>query len=160
MNSAQLIIAIFDSSRPLDKDDREVLRSLYGRKGVILLNKTDLPQVVHREDLDNLGIEMPVISFSIKREWGMNELKTAIQVAALGESGENGIIVSRLRQRDALIKTGESLCHSYQSLCNSIPLDLIAADLRAALDHIGEITGHVTTEDILDRIFSEFCIGK
>jgi len=160
MNSAQLVIAVFEASRPLDEDDREVLSGLYGRKGAILLNKVDLPQVVHREDLDRLGIGMPVIPFSVKREWGVAELKTAIQAAALGESGESGAIVSRLRHRDALVKAGESLHRSHQSLCDGMPLDLIAVDLRAALDHIGEITGHVTTEDILDRIFSEFCIGK
>lgn len=160
MNSAQLVIAMFDSSRPLDEDDREVLSGLYGRKGALLLNKIDLPRVVNKEDLDSLGIGMPVLPFSIKREWGLDELKTAIQIAALGESGESGVMVSRLRHRDALIKAGESLCCSHQSLCDGMPLDLIAVDLRAALGHIGEITGHVTTEDILDRIFSEFCIGK
>jgi tRNA modification GTPase len=160
MNSAQLVIAMLDSSRPLDEDDREILSGLYGRKGLILLNKIDLPPAIDKENLDNLGIAVPVIPFSIKKAWGMDELKTAIQIAALGENRESNVMVSRLRHRDALTKAGESLRHSHQSLCNGMPLDLIAVDLRAALDHIGEITGHVTTEDILDRIFSEFCIGK
>ena len=69
-------------------------------------------------------------------------------------------MVTRVRHRDALIKAEHCLTSALESLQVGLPLDLIAVDLRAGLDHIGEITGHVSNEDILDHIFREFCIGK
>ncbi len=160
VRSAQLVLAVLDASRPLDQDDREVLACLSGRKGIVLLNKVDLPQVVRKEDVERLGVGVPLIPFSVPERQGLEELKEAVQKAALGESGESEAVISRLRHRDALLKAQESLGRAQQSLRGGLPLDLVAVDLRLALDHLGEITGHVTTEDILDRIFSEFCIGK
>ena len=72
----------------------------------------------------------------------------------------SGAIVTQVRHRDALLKAEQGLRQAHVSLQNGVPLDLVAVDLHVALDHIGEITGHVSSEDILDRIFRDFCIGK
>jgi tRNA modification GTPase len=106
------------------------------------------------------------VHLSAKSGIGIEKLAERIQQAALGtpsvfiQGQDGGAIVSRVRHRDALTKTVQNLRQASTSLKEGVPPDLVAVDLHAALDHIGEITGHVSTEDILDKVFREFCIGK
>jgi tRNA modification GTPase len=164
IREAELILALFDGSRPLDAEDEIVCTEVAGKRVIPILNKVDLPAVVCPEDLEKcLPTGFPV-SLSARQGTGLEELGAKIQEVALGASSielqREGVIVSRVRHRDALVKAEQSLKQAKVSLQNGSPLDLIAVDLRAALDHIGEITGHVSSEDILDRVFREFCIGK
>lgn len=167
LHAAEIVIAMFDASRPLDQED-ELIFSLVKEKQIIaILNKIDLPVVVQPQDLaQHLESSLP-ISFSTKSATGMTELGRRIEQIALGRDSQtdsaslfSGAIVTHTRHRDALHKAGQSLRQSRASLQNGVPIDLVAVDLHAALDHIGEITGHVSSEDILDRIFRDFCIGK
>jgi tRNA modification GTPase len=146
-----------------------VCESVIGKTILPILNKVDLPHKNNAAEIEiMLGIGTPV-HVSAKNGTGFDEMKDRISELILGtqgpsllEEGQQGqtAVVTRVRHRDALIKAEYCLTHALESLQAGLPLDLIAVDLRAGLDHIGEITGHVSNEDILDQIFREFCIGK
>jgi tRNA modification GTPase len=164
LEEAELILAVFDSTRPLDHDDEIVLTTLSGKQSLPILNKIDLPPALTEEELAQRIPGARPVSISAKTGEGKQELETQLQALVLGTAPlkefQNNVIVSNVRHRDALTKTKQYLKNSLEGLRSALPFDLIAIDLRAALDHIGEITGHVTSEDILDQIFREFCIGK
>lgn len=167
ITGAELVLAVFDASRPLGEEDHVVCAALAGKPVISILNKIDLPPAVTSIDLETLLPHAgPPVLLSAKSGSGLQELGARIEQIVLGEQGalrwehSDRVIVSRERHHDALVKAEQSLQQARESLHAALPLDLVAVDLRAALDHIGTITGHVTTEDILDRVFSEFCIGK
>jgi tRNA modification GTPase len=165
IRGAELVIAVFDASRPLDEEDQLVCTELTGKTIIPVLNKSDLPPVITPAGLEAcLPHASPPVLLSAISGAGLETLRERIpQVVFGGESSfpqEQRVIVSRERHHDALNKAEQSLKQVSKGLQARLPLDLVAVDLRAALDHIGTITGHVTTEDILDRVFREFCIGK
>ena len=169
IQQAELVLAVFDAARPFDAEDQVVCESVIGKTILPILNKVDLPHKNNAAEIEiMLGIGTPV-HVSAKNGTGFDEMKDRISELILGtqgpsllEEGQQGqtAVVTRVRHRDALIKAEYCLTHALESLQAGLPLDLIAVDLRAGLDHIGEITGHVSNEDILDQIFREFCIGK
>ena len=166
LREAELVLAIFDASQPFDDSDATVCEEIAVKKVIPILNKVDLPLAIRSEDLENRLHAGPLVNLSARCGIGLADLKSRIQQAVLGENftqgqeSTGGAVVSRLRHRDALVKAGQSLKQANTSLQEGLPLDLVAVDLRAALDYIGEITGHISTEDILDQVFREFCIGK
>jgi tRNA modification GTPase len=164
VREAGLILALFDASYPLDAEDEIVCAEVAGKRVIPILNKVDLPIVVCPKDLEKRLPTDFLVSISARQGIGLEELGAKIREVALGadsvELRHEGALVSRARHHDALAKAERSLEQAKVSLQNDSPLDLVAVDLRTALDHIGEITGHVSSEDILDRVFREFCIGK
>ena len=166
VREAELVLAVFDASLPLDEEDEAVCNEVADKKVIPVLNKVDLPLAVSPADLETRLHCSAAVCLSAKYGTGLEDLGVRIQEIALGtglvhgEEQTGGVLVSRVRHRDALAKAERSLQQTCASLQEGLPLDLVAVDLRAALDHIGEITGHVSTEDILDRVFREFCIGK
>lgn len=164
VQEAELVLAVFDASSPFDQEDESVLAALTGKQVVPILNKVDLPQILSLEDLLQRNPLPSPVRLSTKTGEGQSTLEKRLQELVLGSDSpkdrQSSVIVSSVRHRDELIKTKQSLKNALDGLYTALPLDLVAVDLRTALDHIGEITGHVTSEDILDRIFREFCIGK
>jgi len=168
LDAAEIVLAVFDASRPLDEEDYAVCVSTRWKKTIPILNKVDLPVLVSPNDIQRqLNGTLPVL-LSTKTGSGFDELGERVRQAIFvedqtlkeKESLSGGAIITRVRHHDALVKAEQSLRQAGANLQSGIPLDLIAVDLRTALDHIGEITGHVNTEDILDRVFRDFCIGK
>ncbi len=169
ISQAELVLAVFDASRSFDAEDTIVCESVSGKRIVPILNKSDLPTEMTAAELETrLGAGPPVV-ISAQNGSGLDRLANTITALIFGScsAGQNGlmedgggVVVTRLRHRDALRKAERYLTAALESLSTGLPLDLVAVDLRAALDQIGEITGEVSSEDILDRIFGEFCIGK
>jgi tRNA modification GTPase len=163
-DEADLIIAIFDGSRPFEDEDRDVIRMCRERVGVALLNKSDLPQVLSPEKLD--ALEMPLLGFSALKAVGVSELRDRLERAVealLGKRGENGpegVAISRERHREALARALEALESARQAALSSMPPEIVAVDVGLAAEALASITGAVTTEDVLDAVFREFCIGK
>jgi tRNA modification GTPase len=166
LREAELVLAVFDASRPLADEDETVCTEIVDKNVIPVLNKVDLPVVVNPLNLEKRLQAGPLVRLSAKSGIGLENLLKRIQQVTLGaqsscrEERTGGAIVSRMRHRDALAKTGQNLRQANTSLKAGLPIDLVSVDLHAALDHIGEITGHVSTEDILDKVFGEFCIGK
>jgi tRNA modification GTPase len=163
MEQAELLLVVLDGSVPLTDEDRKILAQQSAKKRLILLNKTDLPSGVDKAEMaDLVRSTAPVIRLSAKTGAGLDDLRDAIRALVLRADFEPGesAVVTRLRHRTALLKAREALGHAADSVNGQLSGEFIAMDLRAALDALGEITGAVSTDDILDRIFRDFCIGK
>lgn len=160
---AELIIAVIDSSNELDNDDIEVLKGIKHSKAVIALNKSDMSTKTRQSDLDTYIQQDRIIETSAKLGNGINELKDAIRNMLIRNSNlseGNEVALSESRHKLALEKSIGSLKSFLKAIDDGESPEFLALDLRVALDSLGEITGEVTTEDILGRIFSKFCIGK
>jgi len=163
MEQAELLLIVLDGSVSLADEDRKILTQRSAKKRVIVLNKTDLPCGVDKAEVaDLVRSTAALIHLSVKTGTGLDDLRDAIRSLVLRADFEPGesAVVTRLRHRTALLKAREALGHAADSVKGRLSGEFIAMDLRAALDALGEITGAVSTDDILDRIFKDFCIGK
>lgn len=164
--NADLIIYVVDSSTELDENDEEIISMLSDKKAVILLNKSDLSQVTSEEVLDRVleekKIEKPVISISAKERTGIDKLEDTIkEMFFQGEISFNDeIYITNVRQKTAL----QSALHSFQlvqqSIENEMPEDFYSIDLMSAYEELGSIIGEAVGEDLVNEIFSKFCMGK
>ena len=159
---AELCLMIFDASQPLNDADLELLKTAQSSKAILILNKMDLPVVTPPTVLLAHCPKKQVVETVIPEGKGLDKLKAAVSEELLGGElviGESPI-VTNARHQEALRRANEGLGYAIESLENGMPPDLIAVDLRISLDGFGDIVGKTTTEDILDRIFSQFCVGK
>ena len=163
--NADLIIYVIDTSRPLDENDREIMELLRGKKAVILLNKSDLDSVVTREEvleqLDDLEVQK-MISVSAKEQTGIEELENALKDLFFeGKVTFNDeVCITNLRQKADLTEARESLLKVQESLEMEMPEDFYSIDLMSAYEALGAITGESVGEDLVNEIFSKFCMGK
>ena len=160
---AELIIAVIDGSAALDADDFEVLSSLEGKQAVLAVNKADAGLEVSDGELRKFCTPERRVHTSAKEGTGVEELKDVINMLLRGNKGrkEAGeIVLTELRHKLAIEKAAESLSSFLNLLNDGESPEFLALDLRVALDSLGEITGEVTNEDVLGRIFSKFCVGK
>jgi tRNA modification GTPase len=163
---ADLLIAMFDSSRPLDAADLDVIRMTANRPGLAILNKRDLPAAITAADLREQGLQIPILPFSAinldeaatLRAELTKEIAALIDPSAPTSNGQ--IAISRERHRDALAMALEALKNARSSALSLMPPEIVAVDIMAAASALGSITGEVSGEDILDAIFRDFCIGK
>lgn len=164
---ADLILYVVDSSLPLDENDRKIMEFIRGKKALILLNKSDLePCTGEKEIREIFGNEaeasMPVISVSAKREEGIEELKQHLKdMFYHGDlSFNNEVYITNARQKHALEQAEESLEKVMESIENQMPEDFYSIDLMDAYETLGTITGETIGEDLVNEIFSKFCMGK
>ena len=159
--SADLIIYVVDGSCPLDKNDQEIMDFIREKQAVVLLNKSDLDMVVSKEELEQRS-EHRVISISAKEQTGMEALEEEIKSMFFqGEiSYNNEIVITNIRQKAALKEALDSLEMVKQSIQDQMPEDFYSIDLVNACDALGKITGESVGEDLVNEIFSKFCMGK
>jgi tRNA modification GTPase len=163
LSDSDLVLAVFDASQSLTEDDVAIAHRVVGRSGVALLNKCDLPARAGIDDLRAIGVDIPILAFSALRAEGVENLKwelVHIIESLTGSSTGAGMAISRERHRDALARALEALSSARRSALDSMPPEIIAVDVMLAADALGQITGEVHTEDVLDAVFREFCIGK
>ena len=162
LDTAELLLLMFDASQPLNNADRELLKTAQASNAILILNKMDLPVVTSPKALLTHCPKKRVVETVIPEGKGLDKLKTTVIEELLGGKSVSGesLIVTNARHQEALRQAKEGLNYAIESLENGMPPDLIAVDLRITLDALGDIVGKTTTEDILDRIFSQFCIGK
>lgn len=166
MNLSDLIIYVVDSSLSLDKNDEEILKLLKNHKVIVLLNKSDLLQVVSEKDLyqklSGLALSFQILSISTKEETGIRELKDAIlDMFFSGKiSCNDEVYITNVRQKSALQSALDSLCLVRNSIINQMPEDFYSIDLMSAYESLGSITGETVGEDLINEIFSKFCMGK
>jgi tRNA modification GTPase len=160
METADFIIAVFDGSRAAEEEDLEIMGRIKGKNAVIAVNKSDLPGKFRLEDRE--AGEGQYLHISALTGQGLEELKSAIFESAIGgpPREHDGIVVSNIRHKLALDRACTAIQKASDVMVRGMPLEIFSIELREAMDSIGEITGAVTTEEILDRIFSDFCIGK
>jgi tRNA modification GTPase len=159
---ADLSIWVVDGSEPLTSEDLEILMQVREKKTVIAINKNDLPQLFSPEDLQGKIPEASLISISALYGSGIESLKKAICTVVLNGRLESSseLILSNLRHKRAIEAAQEALSQALASVEANLSWEFITLDLQRALEALGEIVGETTSEEILDRIFSQFCIGK
>jgi tRNA modification GTPase len=160
--ASEVLLTVLDASAPLDSEDDAVLKAAAETPQIIVLNKTDLPEGISKAELQRAGAGRPIVAVSAKERLGLRALRQAVvaQVTCGNGFDGSGPILTNIRHSDALEKARNSLMLARESISEARPADLIAVDVQDAIDHIGEVTGGITSEEVLDQIFSAFCIGK
>jgi tRNA modification GTPase len=159
---ADIILLLIDGSVKLNGEDKRLIEEVKDKRLIVLLNKSDLPSLVKKSDIEKLLPDKEMVSVSALTGEGVDSLKAVIhELLFKGRitAGERPIITN-LRHKTALEKTKSSLENLQNSIKGNMSEEFLAVDLRAALNALGEITGETATEDILNRIFEEFCVGK
>jgi tRNA modification GTPase len=159
LSQADLALLVVDGSQPLDYADREIATLVGDKTAILVINKSDLPQVVN---VSNLLPQAPRVKISALTGEGLKELEdTIVGVIFSGKvfvSDEP--LVSNPRHKDILRRALEGVLSAQQSYEKQMPADFIAIDLTTAISALGEITGETVTEDLLETIFNNFCVGK
>ena len=162
LTRAELVLAVLDGSEPLADEDQRLLELVRGKTVVLVINKADLLPRLEQRELKGLVEESRVVWTSATAGVGLEELRDAIRDTVLKQGLEpsEGVLITHLRHRGALERARASLEQVLLSVERRMAAEFVAVDLRAAINAVGEIIGETTTDDILDRIFKEFCIGK
>jgi len=163
VSDSDFVLLMIDGSRPLDADDMEIFEEIKEKKKVVALNKKDLPLKISLEDVKSRFQENPIISISCLRNEGIDDLKEAIYhylVHRDVRSSPEHLIVANIRHKTALSQMRDNLSNAVKGLEERTSPEFIAFEIRSALEALGEIVGETTTEEILSRIFEQFCIGK
>lgn len=160
INDADLIILILDSSNELTEEDKEIINHISNKKYMILLNKSDLNSKITQKDLENINCTN-IYNISAKTGEGIDEVRTAIKdMFFKGEISTNNVIITNTRHKEALLRAYECIESAINTLNYTFAIDLASIDIRNAWTFLGEITGDSLEENIIDKIFKDFCLGK
>ncbi len=163
MADADLVLLLFDATQPLKDEDFTLYQSVQEKNHILVINKSDLAPDFDTEKFTNTFPGQTSVLLSARTHAGLDSLEDAIFNTVTGDThmleAEHSC-VPNVRHRDSLSRTLTSTGIVLEGLTKALSPDLIAIDLQAALDHLGDIIGQTTTEDVLDKIFEEFCLGK
>ena len=161
-NDADLVIAIFDSSKELTKEDIEILNIIKNKKSIVLLNKADLNSVLNENDERFKKITENVLKISALNGEGLEKLYALIsKMFSLEEINvDNDVIITNLRHKNLISKANENVKKAKNTVEENMPIDIIAIFIKDILEDLGNITGEIVTDDIINEIFSKFCLGK
>ena len=159
---ADLIIAIFDATKELSKEDLEILDIIKDKKYIILLNKMDLEAVIDENDEHLKDFSKNIIKISALNDWGLDRLYSKIsEMFNFSEINfDNEVIITNLRQKNLITKAIEDISKVKEVIKNEIPIDIIAMFIKNILEDLNSITGEEVSEDIINEIFAKFCLGK
>lgn len=159
---ADLIIAIFDASKELGKEDIDILNLIKDKKAIILLNKTDLQEKITEENPEIKEAKATVIKISALNNVGIDKLYEEItKMFDLNQINlDQEVVITNIRHKNLIDKAIESTKKAKETMKQQMPIDIIAIFIKDILEDLGNITGEIVTEDIIDEIFSKFCLGK
>ena len=159
-NKADLIIAIFDSSKELTEEDFEILDIIKDKLSIIILNKIDLKNKIDENEL--LKINKDIIKVSILNNEGVDKIYEKISELFNLEkiNLDNSVTITNERHKNEIIKAKQNIENAINSLNENMPMDIITVYIKEALENLGNITGENVSEDIINNIFSKFCLGK
>ncbi|HOQ15845.1 MAG TPA: tRNA uridine-5-carboxymethylaminomethyl(34) synthesis GTPase MnmE [Defluviitaleaceae bacterium] len=159
---ADLIIFIIDLSVPLTEEDRYIMDLVKERKTLVILNKTDKETVINKKEIYDKFINNKVLEMSTKNPEDIERLEETLK--EMFDEGhfniDDSAVISNMRHKNALIKANNSLEDVLKSISMNMPVDFLSIDLSDAYNFLGEITGETIEEDLINKIFSEFCLGK
>lgn len=158
IENSDLVIAIFDSSRDFDKEDEKILDLIQGKNAIVIINKSDLEA---KFDQGVFGNEFPVIRTSMIKEEGIEGLEKEITTMFdTKELNRESVIITNTRHERLLREAHDELSSSLNDIKMGIPLDACEVDLRRAYEKLGLIIGESVSDEIMDKVFKEFCVGK
>lgn len=177
VKDADLVLYVADVSRSLDENDEKILNLVYNKKTIILLNKSDLESVITKQDMKekinkiisksisdgkDISSKIPMIDISAKEEQGIQEFEEILKKMFIkgNLSFNDEIYITNLRQKSALKEALKSLEKVTESIYKKMPEDFYSIDLMDAYEALGSITGETIGEDLINEIFSKFCMGK
>ena len=161
-NSADLVIAIFDASKELTKEDLEILEIAKEKKSIIILNKIDLNKKLNKNNKRLTEASRYIIEISALNNLGIENLYDEIaKMFNLNEINlDSELIITNIRHKNLISMAIENIKKTRESIENKMPLDIVAISIKDILEDLGNITGEIITDDIIDEIFSKFCLGK
>ena len=159
---ADLIIAIFDSTKELSPEDLEILNLIKGKKSIVILNKIDLNAILSENDDRFTNVSDNILKLSALNGEGLEKLYGTIsKMFSLNEINlDNEIVITNLRHKNLISKALINVKKSEEAIDQNMPVDIIAIFIKDILEDLGNITGDVVTDDIINEIFSKFCLGK
>ena len=163
IEDADLVLLVIDGSREIDEDDLTIFQGTEEKKRVVALNKMDLPQKVSFNEISCRFQKEPVIPISALRNEGIDHLRSAIFRTLIHrqvKASPDYLILANIRHKQALTRARDNLSNAMIALEEERSLEFIAFEIRAALEAIGEMVGETATEEVLNRVFEQFCIGK
>ena len=163
LDAADLILLLIDNSEELTAEDRELLEATKDKQRIVILNKTDLPNKVDRNELKKLVGSDKLIETSIIKNEGMNQLGETISKMFFEEgieNNQNSVMVTNARHIGLLHQADDALGDVLKGIAAGMPVDLVQIDMTRCWDLLGEITGDSYQDELLDQLFSQFCLGK
>lgn len=162
LREADLVIAIFDSTKELTKEDIEILDYVKNQNAIILLNKSDLQNNRLKDNKMIKNTNKDMIEISALKKQGLETLyKKMAELFRISEiNTENASIITNIRHKEAIVKAKESIKKIVSTIEEEMPIDITAIYFKEALEELNKITGENVTEDIINEIFSKFCLGK
>ena len=163
LDAADLILLLIDNSEELTAEDRELLEATKDKQRIVILNKTDLPNKVDRSELKKLVGSDKLIETSIVKNEGMNQLGETISKMFFEEgieNNQNSVMVTNARHIGLLHQADDALGDVLKGIAAGMPVDLVQIDMTRCWDLLGEITGDSYQDELLDQLFSQFCLGK
>lgn len=156
--ASDLIIALFDTSRKFDDEDKKILELIEDKNAIIILNKTDLDSIFDKSLLD---VNLPIIETSMTENIGIDKLEETItKIFDASEINRESILITNTRHERLLKSASEKLASSLYDIKMGISLDAVEVDLRGSYDDLGLIIGESVSDEIMDKVFKEFCVGK
>ena len=162
IEESDLVIALFDSSKELEEEDYKILELIKNKKSIVLLNKSDLSDLNMKTINYISNTNKKVIKASMKTKKGIDELyKTISELFNNNElNSDNEIVITNIRHKNLIHSAINNLNEAENSIKNDMPIDVVAICIKEILESIGSITGDNVSEDIINKIFSKFCLGK
>ena len=158
VDQSDLIIVIFDSSRDFDHEDEKIISLIEEKNAIIILNKGDLSP---KFDESKFSIDKPIIKTSMVNEEGIDRLEETItEMFNTKDLKRESVLITNTRHERLLSQAGKKLSESLRDIKRGIPLDACEVDLRGAYDDLGLIIGEAVSDEIMDKVFKEFCVGK
>ncbi|MBU0478826.1 tRNA uridine-5-carboxymethylaminomethyl(34) synthesis GTPase MnmE [bacterium] len=159
---ADLILLMLDANTTINSNDKKLFELVKGRHTIVLLNKIDLPSKTKISDIRKLVPKGIILKISAKKEIGIDELKNTMFDIALSKfKNPQSAICVNMRHKESLLNAQKSLAHIIHTMTRTkLTEEFVSLDLKNALDSLGQITGETVNNEVLDRIFSKFCIGK
>jgi tRNA modification GTPase len=162
VEKADIVLFVLDASSPLDEEDRKILERIKNKRYLVVINKVDVVEKINEEEIKNkLGTDRHMVKISALKGEGLEKLEEAIyrETQEIFERGSDSLITN-LRQKQLLENVKAHLEDAIRSLKEGMPVDMASIDLERALNLLDEVTGRSFREDLLDTIFSNFCVGK
>lgn len=162
IEQSDLVLLVLNAAESLTKEDLELIRLTNDKKRIIILNKTDLEEKLDRKELAKISVNAPVYATSILKNEGVEALEEAISKLFFNgiENSQSTVMVTNARHIALLEKAQNSLDSVLEGISSGMPVDLVQIDMTEAWNLLGEITGESYEDELLDQLFSQFCLGK
>jgi tRNA modification GTPase len=160
VEKADAVIAVLDGSESLTQEDVSLLTDIDHGKSLIVVNKSDLQQRLDPVQVKQILLKSWLVPVSAIDGTGVDELKAKLRQLLLGRTIESPVILNNLRHNNALLRGDEVLAIAVKALDGGDPPEMVAVSLQEARESFEQVVGIVTSDDILKRVFSDFCIGK